>query len=519
MSRFKVLITFLTLCAFLPSGAQATGFADPSSRVSSAGGTGDFGPVEPEIEGGDVSIGSTAQVVILFRNDSGRPIETGAIQLYPSSTVSANVTLNQCSNEPLPAGATCAVAVSVKGLQAGAWRIEMIMRHSGRSRLTRATLSGQVDAGEGAADRFISDVEAIPEELDFGTLDTSQPLIRSVVVRNITSESIDIDAIYIEAAEQAGYSLRTDCSSLDPGQACIVVVTWSPVLKGQATGVLLVEHSGPTRVASVNLDGIYEPETAEPAETFPEAVPGKGLLVASQDSIDFGADINTTSAITVSLVNIGDAPLKIEDLRLANSDNGLSISGRGCGELGVLQPVEACPLTVTWSPVRAGAILDDIQVIHNGARGILVLPVRGTATSIISQDTRAVRLSGAVRPAGVPQDGVTGSAGDAGAAGDPQFRRDDGVDPGSVLDGFIVTSHASTRAIINGPGGSRIVFDGEEVVIGGFLWDVNIRRSGVEFRSGNETVLLLFDRSLSSVNRNTAQSGGNAGSGGSGNDE
>lgn len=492
----------------LPAQAQ-TGFDDPADRAAGTAG-GDFVPVADTIDGGVVSIGSTAQVVLLFRNDSGRPLEAGAIQLYPSSTVAVNVALNQCNQEPLPAGAVCAVAMSVKGMQAGSWRVDVLMRHSGRSRLVTTTVSGTVDPGDDLGEQFVSDVEAIPGELDFGTLETSQPVVRGIVLRNITSETIDVESIYIEAAEQSGYSLKSDCSALDPGQACMVTVTWSPVLKGQASGLLMIEHSGPMSIASVNLDGLYEPSVPEAAEVFPEAVPGKGLLVASQDEVNFGTDIDTTSAITVSLVNVGDAPLSLQDVKMSSSDNGLSISKRGCLPDTVLQPVEACPLTVTWSPVRKGAIIDDIQVVHDGARGILVLPVRGEATGIISQDSKAVRLG-----ANTSTSVAAGAAGPLNTeenkdADDEDFVvvRDSDVDPASVLDGFIVTSHAPTRAIISGPGGSRIVFDGEELVLGGFLWRVDIRDSGVAFRSGPDKVLLLFDRSLSSGNRVSGQSSG-----------
>ncbi|MCB1557216.1 MAG: choice-of-anchor D domain-containing protein, partial [Alphaproteobacteria bacterium] len=422
------------------------------------------------------------------------------------STVSATVSLNQCDGGELPAGAVCAIALSIKGLQAGAWRIEMLMRHSGRARLVTATLSGVVEAGEGKGDQFISDIEAIPDELDFGDLKNSQPVVKAVVLRNITSESIDLSAIYIEAADQAGYSLKSDCEVLEPGQACIVTVTWSPLLKGQASGVMLIEHSGPTTVTSVDLAGNYGPETTGEAEVFPEAVPGKGLLVSSQEEVDFGADIETTSAITVSLVNVGDAPIKLADVRLSGSDNGLSVSKKGCAPETVLEPIEACPLTVSWSPVREGAVIDDIQIVHDGARGILVLPVRGESSAVISQDSKAVRLGGAGVATLSASEGRGGK--DGGALDDFVVVRDTDVDPASVLDGFVVTSHATTRAIISGPGGSRIVFDGEEVVIGGFLWHVNIRPSGVEFRSGPDKVLLLFDRSLSSVNRVSGQSSG-----------
>lgn len=481
------------------------GFDDPMAR-GQAGGSGDFVAVEQDVDGGEIKIGTSTQVVVLFRNDSGRPVETGAIQLYPSSTVSGTVSLNQCSQEPLPAGAVCAIAISVKGLQSGPWRIDMLMRHSGRSRLVTASMRGQIRVTEDAADTFLSDIEAIPAEIDFGDADTSQPVIKGIVLRNTTSQPIDINSIYIDAAEQSGYSLRTDCSRLESGQACIVTVKWSPVLRGQSSGVLLVSHSGPTSVASVNLDGDYNPDSTAEAEIFPETVPGKGLIVSSQSEIDFGSDIQSLSTITVSLVNVGDAPVTLRDIRMSGKDTGLNVANNGCMPEMVLEPVEACPLTVSWAPVREGSIIDDLQILHDGARGVLVLPVRGEADRAVSQDNRAVRLAGL--------DTASLASGEIDPT-DIVIVRDDNIDPTSVLDGFIVTSHAPTRAIISGPGGSRIVYNDEEVILGGFLWDVTIRPSGVEFRNGDNKALILFDRSLSSFNRSGSQSRGGSGSGAS----
>lgn len=493
-----LLLACFFLGSLLSSSVSAqSGFDDPFSRGSGGSG-GDFVPVEAEVDGGEIKIGTTSQVVVLFRNDSGRAIETGVIQLYPSSTISGVVSLNQCSKAPLPSGAVCAIALSVKGLQSGPWRIDMLMAHSGRSRLVTSTLVGNVEVTDDATDQFLSDIEAIPSVLDFGNADTTQPIIKGVVLRNSTSDPIDINSIYIEAADQSGYSLRTDCERLDAGQACIVTVKWSPVLKGQASGVLLIEHTGPTSVASINLDGDYAPESVEEADVFPQAVPGKGLLVSSQAEIDFGSNIENISTITVSLVNVGDAPISLEDVRLAGKDTGLNVGNNGCVPGMILQPIEACPLTISWAPVRKGSIIDDLQIIHDGARGVLVLPVRGEADGVVSQDSKAVRLAGR-GTASIPSDGDIGE-------GDLIVVRDDNIDPTSVLDGFVITSHSPTRAIISGPGGSRIVFNGEDVVLGGFLWKVNIRSSGIEFISGPDKALLLFDRSLSSLNRSGSKS-------------
>ena len=494
----------LSPCLSMQARAQSSAFDDPNKGRASGPG-GDLVPTSPTVDGGSVSIGATTQVVVLFRNDSGQPVTTGAIQLYPASTVSASVALNQCAQEMLPPGGVCAVSLSVKGLSPGDWRVEMIMRHSGRTRLATATVSGKVEASEASKDNFVSDIEAIPAELKFGDLKSSQSVVKGVVLRNTTSQPLDIHSVYIEAAEQSGYSLKTDCEKLDPGQACIVTVTWSPVLAGDSSGVLLIEHSGPTSVASIPLQGRFQPEDTSKADIFPKAVPGKGLLVASQDSVDFGSGIETASAITVSLVNVGDAAITLKDIRLAGTDNGLSIAKGGCAPGLVLEPVDACPLTVSWSPVREGNVIDDVQITHDGARGVLVLPVRGAAAAIISQDSKAVRLGGSGLTAAI-------SPGDAASTADVAVvPRDNSVDPASVLDGFVVTSHAPNRAIITGPGGSRIVFNNQDVVVGGFLWKVSIRPSGVEFQSGPDKVLLLFDRSLSSVNRVTGQSGGGSG--------
>ena len=531
------------------SFAQYPGFDDPGSRAAgpATGGSGNgLVAVEPSIDGGSVQVGATAQVVVLFRNDSGKPVETGLIRLYPSSTVTASVTLNQCEEEPLTPGAECAIALTVKGVQAGSWRVEMLMSHSGRARLVTTTLSGTVEtSGEGAKTQA-NDIEANPDEIDFGSLSQSQTLVESVMLRNSTANPIEIDDIYIDTSPQSGYALKTECDILAAGQACIATVTWAPKLRGPSSGVLVIHHNGPTALTSVPLRGEYTPSAVSQAEVFPEAVPGKGLLVSSQKEIDFGTAIVSTSTITISLVNAGDSPLVINDVRIAGQDNGLSFRGEGCKAGTILQPIDACPLTLSWSPTRVGELLDDVQVVHNGARGVLVLPVRGTADAAVSQDQKSILLTSGTIPgvtvgSGIlpldydedsdefldPTSGVAGSSVSSGARPGPL---PGGVAVGgasdsyglaavgnvqSVLDGYKITSFSANRAIINGPSGSRIVFDEEEIVLGGIPWQVHIQKNGIEFMFQGQRVLLLFDRSLSSSGRANAASGNSAGSSGS----
>lgn len=524
---------FLSGAFCSPALAQYPGFDDPGAATSSAGGGGGFAASTPTVDGGSIPIGATAQVVVRFRNDGGQPIKTGLIRLYPSSNVAADIALDQCKEEDLVGGAECAVALTVKGLQAGPWRVEMLMSHSGRARLVTATLSGAVETVEGAGDKLSSDIEMVPDELDFGSLTASQTLVQPVILRNITSNEIEISSVYLDTSETAGYSLKTECKKLAAGQSCIATVTWSPKVKGRSSGVLVVKHSGPAGLSSVPLKGEYVPENMVKAEVFPQAVPGLGLLVSSREEVDFGTAVEKASTMTVSLVNSGDSPLTIQGIRASGTDNGISFKEDGCLTGTVLKPIEACPLTVTWSPTRMGEILDDIQILHNGARGVLVLPVRGKATATVSQDQKAITLSGGRDPlAMVPPISVA----DLGLDEEPEAEKngDEGlieagrkatggsknktiappspgtlVDVAGVLDGYKITSFSPSRAIINGPGGSRLVFNEEETVIGGVPWLAMIQKNGIEFVHQGQRILLLFDRSLSSVNRIGASSGSN----------
>jgi hypothetical protein len=240
-----------------------------------------------------------------------------------------------------------------------------------------------------------------------------------------------------------------------------------------------MEHDGASAVTNIPLTGTFTPGTAEQANVFPNSLPGKGVLVSSETEIDFGADINSQSAISVSLVNVGDSDITLEDIRLAGSENGLSILNTGCEDGAVLSATEACALTVSWAPTKEGAVIDDVQIRHNGARGILVLPVRGTASEAVSLDSQPIILS---------NDGKQNSS--SGASSNRP-----------MLDGYVVTSHSANNAIIRGPVGSRIVEDGKTTIIAGREWNVSITDEGVRLTSGRTIIVLIFDRSLNSRNQ------------------
>lgn len=490
MMRALYIAAFALLLSH-PASAQ-NAFSDPGSEVSGSGGpVGGLVAVEPKFEAGTIETGTNNSVIAQFRNESGVEIEFKDVKLFPSSNVSAQIVADQCSAEPLLAGAQCAVVMEVKGLQSGAFRVEVLARHTGRSRLVTAAVSGTVNTTS-EDEVKATDVEITPNIIDFGTLDQARPIIRSVTLRNITSQEITINDLFVDAPQASGFSLNENCSVLPPGASCIASITWSPIAKGPTSGALVVQHTGSSGVVTANMTGSFLPVQTEVARAFPEPVPGKGLLVASEEEINFGSEVESQSSITVSLVNIGDAPLTLMKLDMSGSEQGLQLVDSGCGEEMTLEPTEACALTISWLPSKAGIVIDDVKVTHTGARGVLVLPVRGESVASVNIDAKPIvsTVETITTDTGATQTVVTQQA----ASGPP------------TLDGYTVTSLAKKTAIINGAGGSRMVRDKQIVRVGGAEWTVSVSPEGVAMISGSTKVLLVFDRSLSAPGTTSANS-------------
>lgn len=485
-----LIVVLVTLLAALPVAASAQpAFHSPADATQDPVKAAALTAVEPIVDTGLLTPGTEHTAIVQFKNDSGLAIAFRDIALFPSSTVSATVISDRCSREPLTAGAQCAVVIALKGLRSGAFRIEVLARHAGASRLVTATVTGSVNPVLDASPSS-REIKITPPALDLGKLEASRPVLRSVILANSTSRHIDVTDLYVDAPEASGLSLQSECRTLRAGEACIATIVWSPTTPGPASGTLVVKHSGATGTATAPLSGEFRPVTTDAAKLFPEPLPGKGLLVASEELIEFGNEIAARSSVTVPLVNIGDTSLQLLSIALSGSQQGLALIATGCRDELVLAPTEACPLTVTWSPTKAGAVIDDVRITHTGARGILVLPIRGTAIAAVPLD-------------GKPIVDVTSNEADAGGEAWTRTTPPEAQSPTSrpVLDGYVVTSLARQTAVVTGPGGRRIVRHGERVRLAGRLWTVTVTAEGVSMTSGTTRATLVFDRSVASSSK------------------
>lgn len=497
----NILFVMALLGSSFPARAQVNAFEDPPSGAATVQGAQEFGPRKADMDGGDVPLGQTNQVIVLLRNNTSKPITPGEVKLSTFSTVSAMIISDQCTSNTVRAGEECAITVAVKGEAQGKYRVGMLVDYKGgNSMISSVSINGNVTSLSGLSGGMpANEIEPFPNMLDFATAKGRTPLVRSIVLRNSSTNSVEINGIDLAASPLTGFSVSApNCKMLAPSQSCVATVTWTPSIEGKAEGVLVLRHSGPSGSLQIPLVGDYQRVKTEKAERFPSPVSGMGLIIADRESIDFGSGVDGAASITVSLINTGDKAVTLNQVKLAGSDNGLSLSSDDCATGKVLEPNEGCALTVNWAARRKGPVIDDIQIIHDGARGVLVLPVRGIAAEtanlilpVFKGSTTLPKLRGSDLDENLVQNASIGDS-----------SRNFGLSGGDAnsLNGYRVTSLSANSAVIAGPRGRVIINDGIRQIIAGGQWTPKVVPDGVELHGGKDTVLLFFDRSLGVIN-------------------
>ena len=222
---------------------------------------------------------------------------------------------SQCP-ETLRPGETCNIVVTWQPTAKGLAQGVLAVQHSGKSGMSRAEVKGVYQPVESAAKEASGEgkVQATPDNLDFGSSPGGISAVRSVILTNNSEKDVDIKGVVLDVPEQSGFSYKSECpSTLSPGKACNIVVTWMPTAKGVAEGVLVVQHTGRSGMTQVDVKGTLQPEEGKVATIYPEIAPDRGLLVSDKEKIDFGANIKEESAITMTLVNAGNSAPDTEE--------------------------------------------------------------------------------------------------------------------------------------------------------------------------------------------------------------
>jgi hypothetical protein len=156
-------------------------------------------------------------------------------------------------------------------------------------------------------------IELTPQVLDFQQLGAGSSLTMEVIVSSVGTDTLYLEELFIEGPT----SFSVEASGLErilaPGSTTVVPVTYSPMTDENVSGLLhVLSNDRDTPDALVNLEGI-------------------GLAPRIQldpTTWDFGnQEIGCDQELTVTIRNIGSAPLELEEVVFAPTSDELEM---GC---------------------------------------------------------------------------------------------------------------------------------------------------------------------------------------------
>ena len=210
-----------------------------------------------------------------------------------------------------------------------------------------------------------------PASLPFGTVTiatTAGPL--TATLTNVGAANLTFSGAFTVTGD---YAQTTACPpvltpSPAPGSSCAVDVTFTPTVTGPRPGTLTILSNSPSSPDTVVLSG-----TGSTAPVPVVSLAPPSLTFAPQS-------VSTTSAPqTATLTNTGSATLNISSLA-ANGDFAFTTT---CGTSLPPSPGpgNSCPITVTFTPVVAGARAGSITIADNASGSPHVLSLSGTGTT------------------------------------------------------------------------------------------------------------------------------------------
>jgi hypothetical protein len=177
-----------------------------------------------------------------------------------------------------------------------------------------------------------------PAQLTFnGRLVGNPSPARKVSYSNKGATAVQFNRIYFVGANAGDFAETDTCgTSLAPGAACNVSVTFTPAIAGLRKGALAFSDSDPGSPHAIALTG---------TGTFLAEAPG---------ALAFGAQAVSTASVpqSITLTNTGGSAVSFYSIRVTGPNAGDFSLSNGCGTM--LAAGTSCMVSVTFKPAAAG---------------------------------------------------------------------------------------------------------------------------------------------------------------------
>ena len=274
------------------------------------------------------------------------------------------VTADNCGAVLSP-NASCTVSITFSPFQAGLNQASFTVTDSAQASPQAVTLAGTATVAPAPVLTLTTQVLSFASQ-QVGTTSGAE----AITLKNTGNAPLAIYSIAIAGAQADDFTLLNHCvSTLAPGRACTVFVSFTPVATGQASASVVISNNASDEFQqSINLNGT--------GTTVP--VPG---LTLSTTSLSFANQTTGTDSVkeAINLINTGSAPLKITSIALAGAQADDFILQNAC--VPTLAVGRRCAVFVTFKPRTAGEISAAVVINSNAGGSGSVATLSGTATA------------------------------------------------------------------------------------------------------------------------------------------
>jgi hypothetical protein len=225
-----------------------------------------------------------------------------------------------------------------------------------------------------------------PTAINFGNQTISIASgVQTANFSNTGTAPLVIQNITLGGANAPDYSRGGTCvpsATLNPGAACTISVTFTPLAIGARNASVSVTHNATGSPTALGLTGTgVSSVTLAPAITF------------TPSALAFGSQVlgATTAAKTVQLANTGTAALSLTSLQLAGTNPGDFAQTSDCPLSGTLAVGASCTINVTFTPTATASRSATLAAVSN-ATGTSLVTLTGTGTTPTTP-TNAITLT------------------------------------------------------------------------------------------------------------------------------
>ncbi len=276
----------------------------------------------------------SAPQTFYVKNVGDQPLIIASATPQNSVLGNLNVVSDGCGNTTVPAGGSCRMIVAFTALEALSGGTGIRFQANTNPSFNDYNMSAS-GLGVYATTYNLANFQNQPQN------STAPPL--PVQLSNSGNAPMHVSGVAISGANAAQFAITSDACTgvtLDPGNSCLVYVSFSPSATGSISALIAFTDNAP--------------DSPQYSTLFATAIaPG---AIASPTSIDFGlvSDGGGSASRVVQLSNPTSQPLHITSAVISTGGSQFTTSGDTCSGATVL-PGTSCSLTLKFTPLFAFA--------------------------------------------------------------------------------------------------------------------------------------------------------------------